>query len=146
MSQTPDILAANLADTVRRVRDSLSLPAVGMIPADRHGEYMRALSAAILASPGDYSAQAVSNARRYLETPDQAPIAPFTFGEGVNVFTGEFIRQAGNVAGGAADVGRGVVNAAALSRWLIPVALGAAVLVLLIRLSGGPPFPPPRHV
>jgi len=125
--------AAALAETVAVVRRSLGLPASGAVPRDRLGEYMRHLSAEILAAPGDYSTTAVENARRYLNAPDAAPLEVFTIGDAVTVFSEEVVKRAGDIANGAAAVGHGVVSTAKLARWGIPAAAVAFIVLLFWR-------------
>lgn len=137
---TPEQFAANLAGTVRAVRSRLKLPPAGAVPRDRLGEYMRVLSAEILADPGSYTAQAVENARRYLAAPDAAPLESFGLGDAATVFAGEVARQAVNIGEGAAAVGSGVVNTAKLTRYLIPVAVVLAIYLFITRRVS-PPAP-----
>jgi hypothetical protein len=129
---------ANLAELVRTTRARLGLPANGIVPVERQGEYFRALSAAILANPAAYPPTSVENARRNQNAPDQSPITSYGVRDALADFGSGLADQAARIGGAAASIGQGVIASANLMRWLLPIAIVAAVALFLWRRVGAP--------
>lgn len=135
MALTPEAAAENLANAVAAVRAALGFAPSGPVPIERHGEYIRALSAYILREPSNYTEAAVANARRWANTAD-VELQRYTVTDAAGDFFGEVGNQALRIGEGAAAVGQGVVNTAKMMRWLLPIAALVVVGLFIWRRFG----------
>lgn len=111
-------------------REQLGLPSdrSKWTPSQR-GEYIRAVSRAVLASPALYTEAERKAALAGSRSDVQDGPGDYTLAEGAGDFFGEFANQAGEVVGSVASVGEGVKSALNLAKWLIPAALIGGVLI-----------------
>lgn len=105
------------------------------IPYAQREAYVTALAEIILANPERFTPDTLAKARRELgDTPD-TPLQSYGIGERLSDFGGEVANQAGKVGEAVASVGEGVKSTLHLSRYLIPLAAVAALVILLQNFS-----------
>jgi hypothetical protein len=132
MSLTAAQYAANLASARRVAAAQVGWTGpTADIPYEQKGAYLTALAHVILKSPQAFTEQTLATARLQLTKSPYEALDTYDVGDAVGDFTDEFATQAGDLGESVASVGEGVKNTLSLTRYLIPLALVAAVVIWL---------------